>query len=71
MPAYLDKKEIPSDEGTMNQYFIMGIDHCQLDIIRSGVQKIIYGMQERSELSPEERALYSKAINLKNTLNHE
>lgn len=71
MTAYLDKKEIPSEEGKLNQYFIMGIDYSQLDIIRSGIQNLIYGMQERSELSPEERALYNKVINLKNTLNNE
>lgn len=68
MAAYLDKKQIKVRQQLINQYFIMGIDLGQLNILRTGVDLVEISLQEKSELSPEERAIYRKVVDLKNIL---
>ena len=68
MAAYIDKKQIEVNQNVINQYFIMGIDLGQLNILRTGVDLVEISLQEKSELSPEERAIYRKVVDLKNIL---
>ena len=68
MAAYIDKKQFEVNQNVINQYFIMGIDLGQLNILRTGVDLVEISLQEKSELSPEERAIYRKVVDLKNIL---
>ena len=68
MAAYLDKKQLKDDQHLFNQYFIMGIDLSQLNILRTGIDLVEISLHEKSGLSPEERELYLKVLDLKNIL---
>ena len=68
MAAYLDKKQIKVRQQLINQYFIMDIDLGQLNILRTGLDMVEMSLHEKKELSPEERQLYQKVLNLKDTL---
>jgi hypothetical protein len=68
MAAYLDKKQIKVRQQLTKQYFIMGIDLGQLNILRTGLDMVEISLREKKELSSEERQLYQKILNLKNTI---
>jgi hypothetical protein len=68
MAAYLDKKQLKDDQHHFNQYFIMGIDLSQLNILRTGIDLVEISLHEKNGLSPEERELYLKVLDLKNIL---
>jgi len=68
MASYLDKKQIKVRQQLINQYFIMDIDLGQLNILRTGLDMVEMSLHEKKELSPEERQLYQKVLNLKDTL---
>ena len=68
MAAYLDKKQIKVRQQLINQYFIMGIDLGQLNILRTGLDMVEMSLHEKTGLSPEERELFLKVLDLKNIL---
>lgn len=66
---YLDKKVISADgSGQTNQYFLMGIDLGDVNILSTSLQILIDKFNSKTDLHPEERDLYKKVLRLKSIL---
>jgi hypothetical protein len=64
---HLDKKPIADNEFDY-QYFLMGIDQGDVNILRSALHLLIENLTNKPNLAPEEMALYRKIVRLNDTI---